>query len=160
MISYKTIDYFKPGIIQRLIKNSYQHLIPYFPAEKERFYKQWEQEDKNAFKNPDSIGKHVLFTCLNNIPIGYFSWDDRKYPQGIIGQNCIRADYQNQGYGKKQIELVISKFKESGFHTISVISGDHIFFTPAQKMYLSCGFQEQKRFREDLFEQIEYTKML
>jgi hypothetical protein len=35
------------------------------------------KKDREAFDNPDTIGKYVLFTCINDIPIGYFSWDDR-----------------------------------------------------------------------------------
>lgn len=94
MIEYKPIDLFEPGLIEKLLKSSYKDLFRWFPNEKQRLYDQWEQEDKEAFNNPDTIGRHILFTCINDNPVGYFSWDDRQYSVGIVGQNCILPDYQ------------------------------------------------------------------
>ena len=51
MITYKQIDFFEQGLIQKLLKNSYQGLFQYFPNEKRRLYDQWEQED-SEFKKP------------------------------------------------------------------------------------------------------------
>jgi GNAT superfamily N-acetyltransferase len=160
MISYKTIDNFKPGLILQIIKASYQDLIGYFPDEKQRLYSQWEKEDMDAFNNPDTIGKHVLFTCIKNKPIGYFSWDDRQYTIGIIGQNCVLPNYQGKGYGKKQIEVIIRLFQENKFKEITTITGDHQFFLSSQKMYIGCGFSEQKKIKGDLFNKIEFSKLI
>jgi GNAT superfamily N-acetyltransferase len=90
----------------------------------------------------------VLFICINDSPVGYFSWDDRQYPVGIIGQNCILLIHQGQGYGRKQIEFVIKIFQDSKFKQTNVVTGDHEFFIPAQKMYASCGFQEHRRLEQ------------
>jgi GNAT superfamily N-acetyltransferase len=160
MIVYRTIDYFKPGLIKNLLKTSYKRLIDYFPNERQGFYHQWEKEDYEAFNNPDTIGKYVLFSCLGNNPIGYFSWDDRQYPIGIIGQNCILPSYQGQGYGRNQIESVIKLFKDKKFNEIRVITGNHVFFNAAQKMYTSCGFQEQRKMKGDLYNLIELSKQI
>lgn len=160
MIVYRTIDNFKPGLIENLLKTSYKRLIDYFPNEKQRFYHQWENEDYEAFNNPDTIGIYVLFSCLGNNPIGYFSWDDRQFPLGIIGQNCILPNYQGQGYGRNQIESVIKIFQDKKFYEIRVITGNHDFFTASQKMYTNCGFQEKRKIEGDLFNLIELTKQI
>jgi GNAT superfamily N-acetyltransferase len=160
MIEYRTIDNFGSGLIEKLLKTSYQRLIDCFPDEKQRFYRQWEKEDNEAFNNPETIGKYVLFTCISNNPIGYFSWDDRQYPLGIVGQNCILPDYQGQGYGRKQIESVIKIFKDRKFNQIRATTGDHDFFISAQKMYANCGFREQRKMKGDLYKLIEFSKQI
>jgi len=160
MVDFKTIDKFKPGLIHSLLKISYAGFIERFPDEKEKSYTQWEQEDHNAFNYPLTIGKYVLFACMNNLPIGYCSWDDRQYPVGIIGQNCILPQYQRRGYGRIQIELIIKMFRDKNFREIRVITGEHDFFIPAQKMYQKCGFQERRRINGDLFNLIELYKLI
>jgi Acetyltransferase (GNAT) family. len=160
MITHKPIDFFEQGLIQKLLKDSYKNLFQYFPDEKQRLYDQWEREDKEAFNNPDTIGRHVLFTCINDNPVGYFSWDDRQYPLGIVGQNCILPDYQGQGLGKRQIELIIKIFQQRKFNEIRAITGDHEFFITAQKMYLMCGFRELRKTRGDLFKLVEFSKRI
>lgn len=158
MINFKTIENFSPGIIQKIIKTSYKGLIDYFPDAKQRLFLQWEKEDSEAFNNSETIGRHLLFSCDGNKTIGYFSWDDREYPIGKVGQNCILPDYQGQGYGKKQIELIIQIFQDKKFNEIKAITGDHIFFMPAQKMYINCGFQKQREIKGDFFNLIEFSK--
>jgi len=160
MIVYKKISNFSPGLIENLLKTSYKRLIDYFPNEKEKFYHEWENEDCEAFNNPDTIGEYILFSCLDNNPIGFFSWDDRKYPLGIIGQNCILPDYQGQGYGRNQIESVVKIFQVKKFHEIRVVTGDHDFFIAAQKMYINCGFKEDRKMKADLFNLIEFSKQI
>jgi GNAT superfamily N-acetyltransferase len=71
------------------------------------------------------LGKYLFFACLKDFPIGYCSWDERQYPVGIIGQNCILPEYQRQGYGRKQIELIINIFNDKNFNEIIVITGEH-----------------------------------
>jgi GNAT superfamily N-acetyltransferase len=160
MIIFKTIDNFNPGLIQKIIKTSYKHLIDYFPDKKQKLFDQWEKEDMDAFNNLDTIGKHILFTCIIDEPIGFFSWDDRQYPIGIVGQNCILPYYQGLGYGKNQIEMIIKIFQDKKFNVIRATTGDHDFFISAQKMYTNCGFQEQRKINGDLFKLIEYSKQI
>jgi GNAT superfamily N-acetyltransferase len=157
MIDYKTIDNFRPGLIEKLVKTSYKELTDYFPNEKQRFYSQWEKEDNEVFNNPETIGKYVLFSCLSNYPIGYFSWDDRQYPLGIVGQNCILPSFRGKGYGRNQIEVIMKIFQDKKFNEIIAITGDHDFFISAQRMYKSCGFQKQRKMKGDIFELIEFS---
>ena len=159
-IDFKTIDNFKPGLIQLILKNSYSKFTDCFPNAKEIFYKQWEEEDNDAFNNPNTIGKYLFFTCLKDVPIGYCSWDEREKPVGIIGQNCILPEYQGQGYGMKQIELIINIFKDKKFGEIRVVTGEHEFFIPAQRIYTQCGFKKRQRINGNLFNRIEFYKIL
>lgn len=160
MIKFKPITDFKPGQIQRLIKSCYQGLIEYYPHEKDRFYYQWENDDKAAFQNIDTIGKHILFSCINSDLVGYFSWDDRQFPNGIVGQNCILPDYQGHGYGARQIEKNIEIFRKSNFITVFAETGDHDFFIPAHKMYEKSGFKIKEKRKGDLYDIIEYIIQL
>jgi|WetSurSiteA1Bulk_404760.scaffolds.fasta_scaffold121065_1 hypothetical protein len=160
MIDFKEINNFKPGLIEQLLKICYKGLIDYFPNEKQRLFCQWEKEDSDAFNNLDTIGRHVKFSCLDNNPIGYLSWDDRQYPIGIVGQNCIIPNYQGHGYGKKQIELIIKIFQDKKFKEIKAITGDHDFFISAQKIYINCGFHEHNKSKGDLFNLIEFSKQI
>ena len=159
MIDYKGIADFKPGLIEKILKTCYRQLIEFFPNEKDRFYRQWENEDKEAFINQDTIGNSILFTCIDNNPIGYFSWDNRQYPVGLVGQNCILPEFQGQGYGKRQIEYIVKIFQDRGYKEIKAITGDHKFFISAQKMYISCEFQEIGILQGDLFKLIEFKKI-
>jgi GNAT superfamily N-acetyltransferase len=160
MIVYKTISNFRPGLIESLLKTSYKRLIDFFPNEKGKFYHKWEKEDGEAFNNPVTIGEYILFSCLDNNPIGFFSWDERKYPLGIIGQNCILPYYQGQGFGRNQIESVVKIFQDKKFHDLRVVTGEHDFFIAAQKMYINCGFKEQRKMKGDLFNLIEFSKQI
>jgi GNAT superfamily N-acetyltransferase len=159
MVSYKPISFFEKGILQKILKASYQDFFIYFPNEKKNLYQLWEREEEEVFSNP-IIGDHILFTCINSIPIGYFSWDDRNIPIGVIGQNCIIPQYQNQGYGRKQITVIEKRLREIKFTELNVVTGDHEFFVPAQKMYLACGFQKKRTFKGTLFTNIEFSKRL
>lgn len=160
MIDFKTIDNFNPGLIENLLKRSYAGFIDCFPDDKEKLYMQWEQEDHDVFNNLQTIGKCSLVACVNGLPIGYSSWDDRQNPIGIVGQNCIVPEYQRQGIGRRQIELMIEIFKDRKFTEMIVITGDHDFFKPAQRLYKKCGFIERQRFNGDLFKRIELYKLL
>ena len=102
-----------------------------------------------------------MFTCINNdLVIGYFSWDDRNFPIGLIGQNCIIPAYRNQGYGKKQLAFIEENFKRLDFKEISVVTGDHKFFIPAQKMYLTSDYKIKRVYNGTLFQKIELSKLI
>ena len=76
-------------------------------------------EDYLAYNN-NKIGKNILFSCIGNNTIGYFSWDNRQFPNGIVGQNRILPNYRGRGYGTRQIEKTIEIFKIKNFKTLTV----------------------------------------
>ena len=122
--------------------------------------KSWENYDKDVFSNLDTMGKCGFVSTVDGKPIGFASWDPRQKPIGIIGQNCILPEYQGQGFGKKQILEVVKILKNSGFERIRVTTGDHKFFVPAHKMYKSCGFKEINRKSGELFDLVEYERVV
>jgi len=156
---YKGIKDFAPGIIQELIKKCYAGFFDYFPRERTRLYAHWEQEDYAAFENK-RIGNCMAFTCINDLPVGYFCWDDRQFPVGIVGQNCILPEFRGNGYGSKQIERIITLFQERNYREITVTTGDHEFFHTTRKMYMNRGFNEYGRIEGELFGLIEFRKYL
>jgi len=56
--------------------------------------------------------------------------------------------------------LIIKIFKDNKFNEIRVITGEHEFFKPAQRIYEKCGFKERQRIDGDLFKRIELYKLL
>jgi GNAT superfamily N-acetyltransferase len=159
MTVFRPISFVKKGTIQEVLKASYSDFFTFFPNEKNTLFDQWDQEDEKAFNNKN-IGNHTMFTCINDLVIGYFSWDDRNSPIGLIGQNCILPAYRNQGYGKKQLEFIEENFKRLDFKEISVVTGDHKFFIPAQKMYLTCDYKIKRVSNGTLFQKIEFSKLI
>lgn len=140
MIEFTSLNQYKQGLLFNLLSESYKE----FPF-KDKYLNDWKQFDEEAFSNP-KIGKCVLVTCLDDKPIGFVSYDPRNFPEfAIIGHNCILPAYQGKGYGRMQIEELLKRLKKLNFEKIQVATGDHPFFSSAQKMYLDCGFKETKR---------------
>ena len=160
MLEFKPITDFKPGQIQETIKKCYHNLIEYFPGEKNRLYHQWENEDKLTFQHIDTIGRHFLFSCIKNNLAGFFSWDDRQFQNGVVGQNCILPNYQGNGYGVRQIEKITEIFRINNFKTLTTETGEHDFFIPAHKMYKKCGFKIKEKRKGEIFDIIEYFKII
>ncbi|MBL4715402.1 MAG: GNAT family N-acetyltransferase [Bacteroidia bacterium] len=160
MIEFKNIKLFEPGIFQTIVKSCYNDFLKSFPDEKENFYNQWEQEDKDVFENLDTIGQCTFITCIDDTPVGCWSYDPRQHPIGIIGQNCILPQYQNKGYGERQIQAIIEIFKKQNYKEIKVSTGDNEFFLPAQRIYEKCGFVKIGFSKGELFDLIEFKKRL
>jgi len=144
------VNRYQPGDLFNLIYSSYKELIKgYSPKNRQKYIGEWKKFDKNAFNNLD-IGKCVFVTCCNGKPVGVVSYDPRNFPEyGVIGQNCVIPSSQGQEIGEKQVLEILRIFKENHCRVAKVTTGDHPFFVPAQKMYLSGGFKEAKRRRED-----------
>lgn len=140
MIKFTTLNQYKQGLLFHLLSECYKD----FPL-KDKYLNDWKQFDVEAFSDP-KVGQCIFVTCLDERPIGFASYDPRHFPAyAIIGHNCILPQYQGKGYGKMQIEELVKKLNNLHFNKIQVTSGDHNFFSSAQKMYLCCGFKEIKR---------------
>ena len=137
MLKFRQINEYEPGIIFSLLSESFAELWNDKLEEKIR------QFDKEVFENPDTVGACAFISTLNDKPIGMTSWDPRQGPElGIIGYNCILPEYQNKGFGKAQIKEVLGLLKQNGFKKAFARTGEHPFFTGAQKMYVACGFKK------------------
>lgn len=163
MLSFNPISSLKKGTLFQILYKSYKALLSDKNIiNKDKYIENWKRFDKDSFNNLN-IGKCVFVTYLNNELIGLASYDPRHFPNyGIIGHNCILPKYQNQGYGKKQIEYLLEIFSKNKCKKVKVETGSFKLYLPAQKMYESLGFKEIGR-RYDSFrgyDVIEYEKYL
>lgn len=145
-VEFAPLSAHKPGTIRELLSRSYEDFIAsgrldqIFPSSK------WPAFDAHVFENPDTLGRCVFITCVDDQPVGFASWDPRCGPvQGVIGHNCVLPEHRGKGYGRMQIQEVLRRFREAGLQRAIVITGDDPFFVPAQRMYLSCGFRLASR---------------
>ncbi len=146
MLTFTSIRPYPTGTIALLLSRSYAEILKTEREYWEREKQNWEQFDRDAFENPETIGKCVLVACLNNQAIGFASFDPRRKPElGTVGHNCILPEYRRQGYGKQQILETLNRMRALGIRRAIVSTSEHPFFLPAQRVYLACGFQEKRR---------------
>jgi GNAT superfamily N-acetyltransferase len=135
----------QPGMVASLLLRSYADLLAeqYWEGEKEK----WFRFDREVYENPQTVGDCVFFTRLGDETVGFASFDPRGAPEcAAIGHNCILPEFRRRGYGKRQILEVLSRLRTMGIRTAVVSTSEHPFFFPARRMYLSCGFQETRRY--------------
>jgi GNAT superfamily N-acetyltransferase len=145
-IAFKSATEFERGILYKLLCESYAALLESKPRFADEYRASWAKADNDTFSHPDTIGRCVLISTFNNVPVGFFSWDPRKIPaEGEVGQNCIVPSHRGKGYGKLQILKVLEVFQAMKTRTVKVTTDNHPFFLPARKTYLSCGFKEVGR---------------
>jgi GNAT superfamily N-acetyltransferase len=102
----------------------------------------WLEFDAAVQREPERIGACGFVTQVEGNAVGFASWDPRGWPEvGRVGHNCIRPGHQGNGYGSRQIQEVLRRFRAGGFVRAQARTGEHPFFAPARRMYLSCGFR-------------------
>ena len=138
-MKYVTIDNYGTGVVFELLSRSFEPLMNLELEAKLRRY------DDEIFENRQTVGASLLLTQDEDKLIGLASWDPRKFPNAIVGYNCILPEFQGKGLGKRQMLELIRQLKESGFTEMIATTGDHPFYIPSQKMYESCGFIEIQR---------------
>lgn len=146
-VEFTPISAYKPGVIGMILARSDEPLIAdgrlseIFPSTK------WPAFDAHIFDSPETLGRSVFVTCVDDRPVGFASWDPRRGPAcGVIGHNCVLPERRGRGYGKLQIREVLRRFRSWDFARAIVTTGDDPFFLPAQRMYQACGFAEVARF--------------
>lgn len=146
-LTFALISRYRPGALSDLIHRSYAGLIQERPAYWKQEGEKWDDFDRQSFAHPDTIGKCVFVSCLDDESIGLASYDPRHAPRyGLIGQNCILPEYRGKGFGKQQILEILRRFGESHTRLARVSTSEHPFFGPALKMYQGLGFKETRRF--------------
>jgi GNAT superfamily N-acetyltransferase len=152
------------GIFASMLKRVYTPLIESYPDTWGLEQVEWEEFDRQVFRNPETIGSCVFLTRSGDELVGFGSYDPRPRSRfGIIGHNCVLPEFQGQGIGSAQVREIIRRFQSMGIRLAQVSTGDHPFFAPARKMYAGCGFQEIRRVpwqREPRQNIIEYKKDL
>jgi ribosomal protein S18 acetylase RimI-like enzyme len=142
LLKFTPFKQHQPGLLYDMLTECYSTLPELVKQEK----KSWSDYDASVFTNPETIGKCGFVSCLQGTPIGFASWDPRNHPEYvIIGHNCVLHQYQRRGFGRLQVIEMLKRFETMKFAQVQVSTGDDPFFLPAQKMYLSCGFQETSR---------------
>lgn len=145
-IAFAALTQYPPGTLLSLLSQSYAPYLALDPQAAAAWPADWAAYDRDVFQFPDTIGACGFVTCLDGQAIGFASWDPRNHPgYGVIGHNCILPAYQGHGYGKMQIRRVLEVLRARGFRQARVTTGDHPFFTPAQRMYVACGFRQVGR---------------
>ena len=143
MLTFTSITQHKRGILASLLVRSYAAIPETDPQFWDEERSKWHRFDREAFDNPDTVGKCVFVTCLDGRPIGFGSFDPRPAPElGRIGHNCILPEFRGRGFGKNQIDEILRRLSRLGVRKAAVSTGDHPFFLPARKMYEACGFRE------------------
>ena len=164
MLTFDSITKQNTGTIAALLMESYEELLStgqqFWQDQKES----WVRFDAEAFDNLTTIGQCIFITHLNGDTIGFSSFDPRCGPSfGIIGHNCILPKFRGQGFGKNQIYETLRRLRLRSIRKAIVSTSEHPFFIPAQKMYLSCGFQVTKRYPGEpqlAYQIIEYEMIL
>lgn len=160
MIQFTPFSQHSPGQLFEMLMMCYAALPEIVKVEKAS----WEAYDYSVFSNPDTIGKCGFVSCLKEQPIGFASWDPRNHPDYvIIGHNCILPEFQRRGFGRLQVIEMLKRFETMKFQVVKVTTGSMPFFSPAQRMYFSCGFNETGREPHKIipgFEIIHYKKDL
>ena len=140
IVQFKSPAHFERGTIFSLLQRSWG---PLWNPELERNIQKFDDE---VYNEPETIGTCTFITYLKGKSIGMASFDPRQAPElGIIGWNCVVPEYQNKGYGRKQIEEILRIFRQRNIQTVSVTTTDESFFVPAMHIYTACGFAEFKR---------------
>ncbi len=131
------------GLLADLLASCYAPLLEQLPTAKVAGLRSdWADYDDAVHTEPDTIGASGFLTCLGTRVIGFASWDPRGWPDvGSVGHNCIIPEFQGHGYGRRQVEEVLSLFRRKGFRRVQVRTDAHPFFGPARRMYERCGFR-------------------
>jgi ribosomal protein S18 acetylase RimI-like enzyme len=145
--TFEPISTLSPGGLAGIIRRSYAGLIAAEPDRWSGEIVKWEDFDRQAFANPDTIGLCVFVTRLGPEPVGLASFDPRPAPaHGEIGQNCVLPGYRGRGLGSLQIAEVLRRFRALAIREARVTTSVHPFFAPARRMYEGLGFREVRRF--------------
>lgn len=141
-ITFSPIHTQKPGIVLSLLENSYRTFLESIPELWAQERAEWAELDRLAFSLQ---GNWIFLTRKAGEIIGLASFDPRGFPLAVVGHNCILPAFRGNGYGKLQLRELIRVIRERRFTKVRVSTGDHDYFIPAQRMYVSCGFKEVRR---------------
>jgi GNAT superfamily N-acetyltransferase len=132
-----------PGIVFRLLEESYAALLPLLPPEKRaELLRDWKAYDAAITEEPETIGAAGFLSWSGESLAGFSSWDPRGYPDVVgIGHNCIAPGFQGKGLGTLQMKASLSQLAAAGFRMARVRTDEHPFFAPALRMYEKCGFR-------------------
>ena len=141
MLTFSPLTRQHPGLLFSLLSQTYEEYSRSDPDRREEWYKDWREYDRDVFKHPNTMARCGFVSHYGSRIVGFASWDPRQFPTtGIIGHIVILPEFQDSGFGRTQINRILNIFKDNNVKKAEVTTGDHPFYAPAQKMYVSCGF--------------------
>ncbi|HVP91036.1 MAG TPA: GNAT family N-acetyltransferase [Terriglobales bacterium] len=146
-LMFAPISLFSPGMLADIVRRSYAELIERSPLHWAGEAAKWDDFDRETFAHPETVGKCLFVSRLDDETVGLASYDPREAPSyGIVGQNCVLPEFRGRGFGTLQISEILRRFREKEIRTARVTTSGHPFFLPARRMYESLGFKEVRRF--------------
>ncbi|MFU8796753.1 MAG: GNAT family N-acetyltransferase [Dehalococcoidia bacterium] len=134
------------GLIASMLRRSYADVLIADPEHWMPEVRKWEEFDNEVFEHPDTVGACVFLSWAGDRLAGFASYDPRQRPDvGIVGHNCILSEFRGNGFGKLQIQEIVSRFRTMGIVLARASTGESLFFAAARRMYSACGFREVGR---------------
>lgn len=143
-IKFRKFTEFPRGTLYDILQDAYS-----FDSRNKKIWdKNWHESDDFFYDNPRIADNYGFVTCVNDIPIGFVTWDPRHMPEYVeIGHNGIREQYKRKGYGHMQLEEAIRRIKGyKGLQRIIVCTNSNF---AAPRNYESVGFKLYDRKRND-----------
>ena len=142
-IEFRKITEFSRGTLCALLKEGYS----FEPRFEYDCLGQWQEFDDFFYNNPKIAEFSGFLTVLNDLPIGFVSWNPTNLPTSAeIGHNCIAAKYKGNGYGKRQMQEAVKRIIAQGAKKILVTTNE--ILVPAQHTYESAGFKLIRKCQE------------
>lgn len=160
MLAHRPFSVLEPGAILEALQEIYAAYPFRYTRKKAAWERNWRAYDQLLFANPDTVGRAGFASFFDGALVGFCSWDPRRAPAVTVGHNGILPPWRGRGFGAAQIRRMLEIFRERGYATATVTTGDEEFFVPAQRTYVSCGFREADRFEEDGDRLIRYELAL
>jgi GNAT superfamily N-acetyltransferase len=132
----------EPGTILRLLEASYAALVEAEPEIWMPECQSWEASDRDAFEHPQTVGACTFLTWAGSELVGFFAFDPRPRPLGLVGHNCILPAFRGRGLGSRQLRELLGRLESIGIRRAQASTLDHPFFLPARRMYVACGFHQ------------------
>jgi GNAT superfamily N-acetyltransferase len=104
----------------------------------------WLEYDDRVFDHLNDTNESIFLTELESEIVGFASFTTTD-SEATIGRNSVLPEHGRKGIGTQQVQEVIRRCGDLSVKTISVVTGTHRFFDPAQRMYLKSGFSEVSR---------------
>lgn len=144
LIQFKKFTEFPRGTMYDILQDAYS----FDSRNKKIWADNWHESDEFFYDNPDIADKYGLVTCIDNIPIGFVTWDPRHSPEYVeIGHNGIRTQHKGNGYGHMQLAEAVRRIKEyEGLQKIIVCTNSNLI---AVRNYESVGFKLYDRKKND-----------
>lgn len=135
-VEFRKITEFPRGTLCTLLKDGYS----FEPRFERDYLSQWLEFDNFFFDNPHIADFSGFMTVLDNIPIGFVTWNPTNFPISMeIGHNCISERYKGNGYGKRQMQEAVNRIIKQGVKKVFVTTNE--ILVPAQHTYESAGFK-------------------